>query len=299
MNTMASRPMTASIVIPCRNELGHLQATLDSILGSGLDARHELIVIDDGSVDGTSSFLPSPAYSRVTLLRQPNEGAAQARNRGAELSHGDVLVFCDAHVRVPPGWLDALLSVFGYSGVDAVCTSIASQERPQDVGFGGTWDDRLSFKWLGRSPVPGLTQVPFAPSGCVAVRRSVFFDVGGFQRYFRVWGFEDQEFSLRLWLFGYQVYAHPDIKVLHYFRPRHPYAVTFAHVDFNMLWMAFVHFNPARFSRTAALITSHPGFSDLVSEIIYSSVAQGQRAEYMRRRRFDDDWFMQRFHIPF
>lgn len=300
MAPMASNSQTASIIIPCRNERGHLQATIDSILGAGLAARHELIVVDDGSVDDSCAFLTVPAYAgRVKLLRQANQGAAGARNCGARIARGEILVFCDAHVRVPPGWLEALLSAFDHPSVDAVCPAIASQERPQDAGYGGTWDGRLAFQWLARPPVPGLAQVPFAPGGFMSVRHRAFLDVGGFQQYFRVWGYEDQEFSLRLWLFGYQVYVHPDIKILHYFRPRHPYTVSFAHVDFNMLWMAFTHFTPARFSRAAALISGHPGFTGLISEVIHSAVAQGQRAEYHRRRRLTDDWFMQRFRIPF
>ena len=51
---------SVSIIIPCRNELGHLQSTVDSILAAGGLAHSEIIVVDDGSEDNSSGFLTNP-----------------------------------------------------------------------------------------------------------------------------------------------------------------------------------------------------------------------------------------------
>lgn len=290
---------TVSVIIPCRNEREHLRPTIDSILNAGLDPRFEVIVVDDGSQDGSSAFLAERQYSRIRLIQHAGLGAALARNTGAQYASGDLLVFCDAHIRVGPGWLEYLLRAFSGTPLDAACTAIASLERPADVGYGGTWDERLAFKWLPNPGTNGPALVPIAPSGCLAVRRPVFDGAGGFERGFRVWGYEDQEFSLRLWLLGHQVYVLPGIKVLHYFRPRHPYPVSFTHVDFNLLWMAFVHFNQNRFARTVQLIQGRSPVSSLLTEIGASPEALARRNFCLSRRRYDDDWFMRRFGIPF
>lgn len=104
---------------------------------------------------------------------------------------------------------------------------------------------------------------------------------------------------MRLWLFGYEVFVHPGVQVLHYFRPRHPYAVSFKHVDYNMLWMAFTHFNQERFAKTAALASARAGYLEILAEVTMAETAWEQRRDYLLNRAYDDNWFMQRFGIPF
>lgn len=294
---------TVSIIIPCRNELGHLQSTVDSILAAGDMSNTEIIVVDDGSEDNSIGFLNNldSIYHDIKLIETENQGVARTRNLGAEYASGDILIFCDAHVRVPPGWIEALAGALANPEVTLLCPAIASMERPQDAGYGGTWDASLSFGWLprpmGYSNRPAV--IPIAPGGCLAIRREIFTRVGGFQHNFQVWGYDDQELSMRLWLLGYKVFVHPGVHVLHYFRPRHPYEVSYRHVDYNMLWMAFTHFNPERFARTIALASTRAGYQEIVAEVTLAEAAWEQRALYLSNRIYDDDWFMQRFGIPF
>ena len=306
-NLSGSTP-TVSIVIPCRNELGHLQSTMDSMLAAGGLADAEIIVVDDGSQDDSAGFLtnPSSIYRDVKLIRTANMGAARSRNLGADHASGDILIFCDAHIRVPSGWIETLVSTMASPEVSTICPAIASMDRPQDAGYGCTWDSSLTFSWLPRPMGSGgygggshPVAVPIAPGGCLAVKRAAFTHIGGFQHNFRIWGFDDQEFSLRLWLFGYEVYVHPDVQILHYFRPRHPYEVSFRHVDYNMLWMAFTHFNQVRFAKTVALASARAGYLDILAEVTMAEAAWEQRRNYLANRVHDDDWFMQRFGIPF
>lgn len=292
-------PETASIIIPCRNEGNLLQQTIDSIFSAGLDPRFQVIVVDDGSTDQSSAFLAGGRYSGVNLQKAQGLGVARARNAGAALSSGDLLIFCDAHTTVSPGWLERLLAIFTNPQIDAACTAIGSVARPQDVGYGGTWDAQLNFRWLPQPGGGAATPVPFAPGGCIVVRRHVFEDSGGFQHQFRVWGYEDQEFSLRLWLFGYSVFVCPAVTVLHHFRQRHPYHVSFDFVDYNLLWMAFVHFNQERISKTAGIVATRHADTRLLAEIMQNPAAHQQRALYHARRKRDDDWFMRQFGIPF
>ena len=87
-------PTTVSVIIPAYRAASTIGRTLDSLLAQTQPA-HEILVIDDGSPDDLAAAL-SPYGERVKLFRQPNGGAASARNRGIELATGEWIAFVDA-----------------------------------------------------------------------------------------------------------------------------------------------------------------------------------------------------------
>lgn len=86
-----------SVVVPAYNEAQWLPATLDQLLATGLP--DEVIVVDDGSTDGTWETLA--AYrDRVVTLRHPrNRGKGAALATGIRHTQGEIVVFCDAHLK--------------------------------------------------------------------------------------------------------------------------------------------------------------------------------------------------------
>jgi glycosyltransferase involved in cell wall biosynthesis len=94
----------ASVIIPVRDAERTLARTLDRLALQDAPFEHEVIVVDDGSSDG-SVAVAEAAGARV--LRQDAQGPAQARNRGVAASSAAVLAFCDADCFPEPGWLAA------------------------------------------------------------------------------------------------------------------------------------------------------------------------------------------------
>lgn len=132
----------------------------------------------------------------------------------------------------------------------------------------------------------------------MAVAREAFYDVGGFDAGFLTWGHEDEEISLKLWLFGYKAFVCGDVLIKHYFRRRHPYSVTPFHTHYNLLRMAFSHFSQERIAKLLD-VRGGPGvLSRELVAVIFSDVWK-QRQDYFSRRERDDDWFFARFAIPF
>ncbi|MGI6492503.1 MAG: glycosyltransferase family 2 protein [Pelotomaculum sp.] len=288
-----------SIIIPCKNEGGHVKMTVDSMLAAQPPGGVEIIVVDDQSQDDCCRFLKTePGYSGVRYLATTGLGAAGARNYGAAAAKGEYLVFCDAHIAVPEGWLEKLLGTFSDPAVAAVAPAIGSLANPKAVGYGQTWNDRLETIWLPAPPLQQSTRAPLLPGGCLAVRRQLFHKAGGFDRGFIIWGYEDVELSLKLWLFGYELYVNPGVKILHLFRKKHPYRVTFDHVNYNLLRMAYSHFNDERINKVITLIKEHTGAEKILRRVLKSGVLK-QRQAYLSKRQRDDDWFMAEFKIPF
>ncbi|MBI4819775.1 MAG: glycosyltransferase family 2 protein [Deltaproteobacteria bacterium] len=95
-----------SIVVPAYNRRGLIRQTLDSVRAQRYRPL-ELVVVDDGSTDGTADFVEEWSWSvapdvRTILLRQANQGASAARNAGIEASTGDFLQFLDSDDLLAP-----------------------------------------------------------------------------------------------------------------------------------------------------------------------------------------------------
>jgi GT2 family glycosyltransferase len=96
-----------SIVVPAYNYAAFLPEALDSALAQ-THADIEVLVVDDGSTDDTSSVLA--AYGdRIRVHRQPNRGLSAARNEGARLARGRYVVFLDADNRLRPTFVERCL----------------------------------------------------------------------------------------------------------------------------------------------------------------------------------------------
>jgi cellulose synthase/poly-beta-1,6-N-acetylglucosamine synthase-like glycosyltransferase len=83
-----------SIVIPTFNRERLIAATLESVLAQ-TEGDFEVIVVDDGSTDGTEAAL-APWRDRLTFVRQPNQGPGPARNLGAARAKGEYIAFLDS-----------------------------------------------------------------------------------------------------------------------------------------------------------------------------------------------------------
>jgi glycosyltransferase involved in cell wall biosynthesis len=284
-----------SVVIISLNEGESLRRTVDNLL-DGLPPQSEIIVVDDGSTDGSTGFLSS-GYPDITLLGPAERlGVSRARNFGARHAKGDVLVFSDAHVLTPKGWFDPLLALLARPAVGVVAPAIGMMQSAagESAGYGQKWcDASLAVGWLGRQsstpyPVPLLC-------GCfLALRRDVFTEIGGFDSGMVLWGAEDSELSIRLWTLGYECWVAPEVEVQHAFRVQFPYEVKWEPVLHNRFRLASMHFGPRRLLRVVERLKQYDEFAAASVRLLTGDL--GARASMLRSlRRYDDDWFFSRF----
>ena len=139
-------PLDVSVVIPTYNRAGWLPRTLASILEQTLEPM-EVIVVDDGSTDGTEalarSFPPTVRYSRIE-----NSGVCRARNVGVSLARGSWLAFCDSDDLWHPRKLEAQARLlqsapgleFAFTNFQVVTNDAWSAETKFDEAPPGYWD---------------------------------------------------------------------------------------------------------------------------------------------------------------
>jgi GT2 family glycosyltransferase len=285
---------TISVVIISRNEDQELKATVDNIRETLPASRRELIVVDDGSTDGSSRFLENA--SDVLLLHSDLLGVAKARNLGASHATGEIVLFADAHVRAPQGWYEPLIEALRDPNVGAVAPGISSLTEPRRRGFGlDLIGSELHARWRhrqGDTPYP----VPVLPGAFLAMRREVFVKTGGFDPSLHQLGGNDNELSCRFWLLGYRLLVVPTVEVGHLFRTAPPYPTKWSAVVHNRLRMAFVHFESARVERVLRALRAYQSFPAGVAMMLDTDVLS-RRTAMAGIRRFDDEWYFRKFQL--
>jgi glycosyltransferase involved in cell wall biosynthesis len=140
---------TVSVVIPSYNAARYVEAAVDSVLGQTF-RNVEVLVVDDGSTDGTEAVLSR--YGRaIRYLRQENSGVSAARNRGIQESTGRYVAFLDADDTWFPGKLDRQVAALESSGQHRACYSahvicteaLAPLAIQRSVRYGSTLEDLL------------------------------------------------------------------------------------------------------------------------------------------------------------
>jgi mycofactocin glycosyltransferase len=206
---MSAAPKTVSVVIPVYNGARTITALLDS-LSAGPDGEAEIIVVNDGSTDGTLALLKKYPVRVIDLGR--NHGIAHARNRGCERARTPYVAFVDADCVVSPGWAAAWVrAIRAGQRNNPRLAAMAGRVSPYQYGF----YDRLAayiehWEYQGG---PRETRMKLTTSNCICDRKMLQSN-GGFDEQLAV--DEDRELALRLTRNGYVVAYEPQIAVRHH-----------------------------------------------------------------------------------
>lgn len=214
---MATAPR-ASVVIPNWNGAAMLADCLRS-LATQTFRDFEVIVVDNGSTDG-SRDLVARDFPAVRLLALPeNHGFARATNTGLRESLGEILVCLNNDVVCEPGWLAALVAALdARPEAGSVASRMLDAKRPGIVDSAG--DAMALVAWnIGRGEPDGprfaeAREVLSACAGAAAYRRALFERVGRFDELYFAW-FEDVDLGIRAQLAGMRCWYEPAAVVRH------------------------------------------------------------------------------------
>lgn len=195
-----------SVVVPVRNGAETLGDCLASIMASDYPVdRREIVVVDNGSSDGTADVV---RRFPVRCVTEPKRGHGNARNRGITEARGELLAFTDADCAVAVNWLRELVSGFDDPSVAAVAGDMIALPPTTPAERYVSTRKPSQTEWaLG-------SRRPWFHFASAAVRRGAFERVGLFDPRF-TGGCEDLDFAWRLHEAGLVVRPRPHAVVFH------------------------------------------------------------------------------------
>lgn len=198
--TISARDGRVSVVVPSHNHSPYVEAALASALDQTL-AAEEIVVIDDGSDDGSGETIRAVAArseGRIRFLARERRGAAITINEAIRRSRGDWIAILNSDDRFAPGRLETMLAQVAGAGagwgfsrcecIDADGNVMAPRASGQADAIRALQDGVASFDTVGMSFV---ARNPSITSGALFFSRDLFERVGGFRdlRYTHDWDF--------------------------------------------------------------------------------------------------------------
>ncbi|NML51559.1 glycosyltransferase [Streptomyces sp. R302] len=169
-----TEPVT--VLVPAYNERECIANTLNSLTAS--DHPIEVIVIDDGSTDGTADIVEAMALPFVRLIRQANAGKSSALNTGVAAASHDIIVMMDGDTVFEPSTVRELVQPFGDETIGAVAGNAKVGNRDSLIGAWQHIEYVLGHN-LDRRMYDMLNVIPTIPGAVGAFRKEALWRVGG------------------------------------------------------------------------------------------------------------------------
>jgi len=210
-----------SIVIPVFNKVELTAACLSSLAEASVELDFEVLVVDDCSSDETADYLERCSGLRV-LRNERNSGFIDSCNRGAAAARGEFLVFLNNDTTVDDDWLDALIAPFDQDSEVGIVGArlIYPDGRLQEAG-GIVFSDASGWNYgkgdSADAPQYGfLSEADYVSGACLAIRRSDFEALEGFDTRFRPAYYEDTDLCFQVRAQGKKVLVQPACTIVHH-----------------------------------------------------------------------------------
>ncbi len=210
----------ATVVVVTIDNLAFTKLCLASVIANTAYPNLEILVVDNGSTDGTPDFLVDLARRHRplrTILNRDNRGFGPANNQALAAGTGDLFVLLNNDTMVAPGWLCRLALRLDDPALGLVgpATNRTCNEAQVDSTY-QTYEEFLRFAGERVRAHDGQVRpIRMLAMFCTAFRRSLYDEIGPLDERYAVGMFEDEDYALAAKSLGYAVAWAPDVYVHH------------------------------------------------------------------------------------
>ena len=200
------------MVVPAHNSAGSLANCLKALAAQTIVGDGEIIVVDDGSTDGTADMLRRLTGPRLRVITIDHSGPAAARNAGAAAA-AEIVLFTDADCEPEPNWVEEMLAPFRDPSVIGVKGVYQTDQTALLARFvQAEYEDKYArLERVQRRH----GRIDFVDTSSAGYRREVLLAIGGFDEAFRQPSTEDVDLSYRLAGSGHRIVFAPAAVVRH------------------------------------------------------------------------------------
>ena len=226
--------LLTSIIILTHNQLEYTKKCIESIF-TRTKEPFELVVVDNGSTDGTVEYLETEVRGRKTedgrqgkraevriIKNKENLGFAAGNNQGMAAARGDYILLMNNDIVVTPGWLGRMISCVERNHrigiVGPMSNYVSGPQLVKDVTYNLADLDGLNdFSAKFSDQYAGKTQRFLRVVGfCMLIKKTVIDKIGGMDDRYGLGNFEDDDFSLRATLAGFESWIAEDCFIHHF-----------------------------------------------------------------------------------
>ena len=190
-----------SVVIPAYNKKNSLQSAIGSLYNQSYPKdKYEVIVVDDGSTDGTQQWVKlkqQDCSCRLRYFYQANKGPAAARNLGIRNASGDIIAFIDSDCIASYSWIEKLVNGYNNDRVAGIGGTIKARPTTSKISR------YCAYIKMNEQPPIDDTGIVYLITGNASFRKSSLGLVGGFDERYNSAGGEDPDLCYRLKERGY------------------------------------------------------------------------------------------------
>ncbi|MBU2699027.1 GT2 family glycosyltransferase [Sporomusaceae bacterium BoRhaA] len=210
---MMNNSVMVSVIIVTFNGLDHLKECLPPLqMQTYPKDKFEVIVVDNGSSDGTIQYLKENYSNIVVIENRNNEGFAKPNNQAANVAKGKFLALLNNDMVVKEDWIEQLLATQTRTGAEGVAGMILNRDKSIEYSEGKI--DCYGYSYHFHDRVAEEKEVFYACGGSLLINRNIYLSVGGLDEDFYLY-YEDTDLCWRLWLLGYRVVFSPKAQSIH------------------------------------------------------------------------------------